>query len=122
MRDTYTRSEARELVGKLKDSRDVLRLSNIGASPYLWYNPYTNNDGVLVRNWDCLSYYFERRAGESLLSYPHLVRPWKNDDYAVNRFSDPWVVGEIMKHRRGAVEVVPFNDSPFSGEVITDWD
>jgi len=122
MRTNIDLSRADEIVEQLQESRDALRLNRIGAVPYLWYNPYTNNDGILVRNWDCLSYYFERRAGESLLSYPHLVRPWKNDDYAVNRFSDPWVVGEIMKHRRGAVEVVPFNDSPLSGEVITDWD
>ena len=122
MSDTYTRDEARAIVADLKESGDVLRFGNIGASPFFWYNPYTNNDGVLVRNWDCLSYYFERRAGKSLLSYPHLVRPWKNDDYAVNRFSDPWVVSRIMKHRRHAIEVIPFDESPFSGGVITDWD
>lgn len=121
MSDTYSLEEAQAIVSELKESGDVLRLSNIGACPYLWYNPYTNNDGVKIRNWDCLSYYFERRAGQSLLSYPHLVRPWKNDDYAVNRFSDPWVVAEIMKHRKHAIEVVDFEESPFSGGVINDW-
>jgi len=122
MRDTYSLSDAEAIVSDLKASDKVLRLSKIGAVPYLRHNPYTNNDGVKVYQWDCISYHFEAFPGKSLLSYPHVIMPQNEDTWEINLITDEWVKAALMRHRENDIEILEFDKSPFAGNVIDDWD
>ena len=122
MTDTYSRQDAKELLRQARDDDLVVRLSRIGATPYFRFNPYTNNDGVLIRRWDCISCHFERFAGQSLLNYPHIILPQNEDGWEVNSITDEWLAGQIMKHRKGDVKIMPVKESPFGGGIIPEWE
>jgi len=113
---------AQEIVANVKASDTVLRLSRVGGTPYLHFNPYTNNDGVKVHQWDCISYHFEAHPGKALLSYPHIVMPWNEESWEVNLITDEWVIGQLMHHREGDIELIDFEESPFDSQIINDWD
>jgi len=122
MGDRYSKCEAESIVQEVKENDKAIRLSRVGATPYFRFNPYTNNDGVRIHRWDCISYHFERFAGESLLNYPHVVLPQNSDSWEVNSITDEWLVGQLMKHREGGIEIMPVDESPFAGGVISEWE
>ena len=121
MTDTLTVDDAREVVAEAKREGKAIELRNVGANVWLYHNPYTNHRDAPVDNWDCISYTFQRRPGRSILSYPNVIKPWRDDAYAVNTFTTEWVVAEIAGRLRSP-ELYDIEESPFAGDVINDWD
>lgn len=110
--------EAREIALEAKRTGDVISLSRIGANPYLRYTPYENNRGTRVNMWSCISYYFDKMPERTLLSSPHIVRPWEHDDWEINQIHTPWVIHQLAHTYRAKIEVVPVEDSPFGGTLL----
>lgn len=119
--ETVGYDKAREIVEQVKESRDVIALTRVGAKPYLRYTPYENNEGVTIGMWSCISYSFERAPERTLLPFPHIVRPWELDDWEINQIHTPWVVNQVANTWGSRVEVLPAEESPFVGELLR-WD
>jgi len=117
--DTFDREEARKLAAKCREEGHVIQMNRVGACPMFRHTPYTNNRGVKIDRWSCVSYYPEPMPGRVLLNSPHIVRPWNKDDWEINQITTPWIVGQLMKTWRGRVEVLPVEDSPF--QAILNW-
>jgi hypothetical protein len=114
-------AEAREIVSRVEETREVIGLKRIGAMPYLRYTPYENNRGATVGLWSCISVSFDAMPGKTLLSSAHIVRPWELDDWEVNQIHSPWVVNQLTKTRRGRISIEPAEETPFAGEILR-WD
>lgn len=117
--ETLSYDEARKIAEKCRETGDVISLTRVGANPMLRHTPYENHRGVVIDRWSCISYYFERMPERTLLSEPHIVRPWELDDWEINQITTPWVVGQLMKTWRGRVDILSVEESPFQG--ILEW-
>lgn len=118
--ETPTYEQARELAEYLESSGDVVSFKRVGANPHLRFTPYQNNRGTTVNMWSCISYYFEKMPQKTLLSAPHIVRPWDHDDWEINMISTPWVVSQLAKTRWAKIDISEVSDSPFGG-TICEW-
>lgn len=112
-------AQAREIVDDAKEHEHVIQLDRIGAAPFLKYTPYTNNSGVTVNLWSCISYTFTQKPDNTLLSHPTIVDPSEHDDWEINMITTEWVVNQV-KHSR-IVKVGPKKDSPFQGDIVGGW-
>lgn len=119
--DTPTIEQARDVVEDVKEHGTVLSLSRIGAHPMLRHTPYRNHRGTVVDMWSCISYYFEPMPHRTLLNYPHIVMPWKLDDWEVNLITTPWVVQQVAHTAWGRLEILKPEETPF-GDGILQWD
>jgi hypothetical protein len=119
--ETVGYEAARDMVDRVKASREVISLTRVGASPYLRYTPYENNRGVTVGLWSCVSVQFEAMPERTLLSSSRIVRPWELDDWEINQIHTPWVVNQVANTWRGRVDVLPAEETPFAGEILR-WD
>lgn len=113
--------QAREIVADAKEHGTVISLQRVGANSMLRYTPYRNHRGTLVGMWSCISYHFEAMPERTLLSYPHIVRPWEHDDWEVNLITTPWVVQRVAHTAWGKLELLPVEESPFDGRIL-EWD
>lgn len=119
--ETVGYEAARDMVNRVKASREVISLTRVGASPYLRFTPYENNRGVTVGLWSCVSVQFEAMPERTLLSSSRIVRPWELDDWEINQIHTPWVVNQVANAWRGRVDVLPADETPFAGEILR-WD
>lgn len=119
--DSPTIEQARAIAAAVKHDGSVLSLARIGANPMLRSTPYRNKRGVLIDMWSCISYYFEAMPDATILNSPHIVRPWKLEDWEINLISTPWVVNQISKTAWGRMDIMPVEDSPFGG-TICEWE
>lgn len=119
--DTPTIEDSRRIVEDVKENGTVISLTRVGANPMLRYTPYRNNRGTKVGMWSCISYYFDAMPERTLLNSPHIVRPWKLDDWEVNLITTPWVVNQVSKTRWGELDILPVDESPFGGRIL-EWE
>jgi hypothetical protein len=108
--DSY--DDAKSVVERAKEGDLVIGLNRIGAAPTLSYEPYTNNRGVKINHWMCVSYQFETRPERTLLNIPTIVKPWEHDSWEVNLLSGPWVISQVKQSR--AVELKPKSETIFA--------
>jgi hypothetical protein len=118
---TLSYEEAREIAARVKETRDVIRLQRIGASPFLRFTPYENHRGTTVNMWSCVTVSFEAMPERTLIGMPKIVRPWTNDDWEINQIHTPWVVARLMEMPPSKVTVLPADETPFAGEMLR-WD
>jgi len=110
---------AETLVTDAKENDKAIRLDRIGATPWLKFTPYTNNRGVTINMWSCISYKLSRRPGKTLLGLPAVVKPWDHDDWEINHISTPWVIRQVKQSR--IVKVCDVSESPFRGGILGGW-
>jgi len=112
-------AEAEQLVAEAQANEQVITLDRVGAAPYLKYTPYTNNSGVTVNMWSCISYTFTAKPDKTLLGWPKIVDPADHDSWEINMITTEWVIHQLVKSR--LVTVVEKDDSPFAGDIIGGW-
>jgi hypothetical protein len=111
--------QARQIVEQAKENESVIALDRIGASPFLKYTPYTNNSGVTVHMWSCISYTFTRKPDKTLLSTPKIIDPSDHDSWEINMITTEWVINHVTKSR--IVKVKEKENSPFAGDIVGGW-
>jgi hypothetical protein len=114
-----TYQQAREIVHEAKEQALAIRLDRIGATPWLFYTPYTNNRGVAVHMWSCISYTFRKMPEKTLLTHPTVIKPEDYDDWEIRMLTDEWLVNQV--HRSRIVKTKPLEDSPFDGGIVGGW-
>lgn len=109
-------TDADQVVEQVKASHGDLVIdfeSRIGARPFMRYTPYTNNRGVRVNMWSCMSVLGVPMPGKTLLFRTTTVHPDDYDDgyEDIRMFTSEWVWRQVY-HSRG-VAIVPVEESPF---------
>jgi hypothetical protein len=112
-------AQARKIVTDAKANDKAIRLDRIGATPWVKYTPYENNEGVTINMWSCISHQLHARPERTLLGFPTVIKPWEEDTWEVNHLSTPWVVKQVIHSR--IVKVVPKAESPFTGDIVGAW-
>jgi len=112
-------SQAREIVQTAKDDDLAIRLDRIGAAPWLAYTPYTNNSGVTVHMWSCISYTARKMPDRTLLMHPRIIQPEDHESWEIRMLTDEWVIHQCQHSR--IVKTKPLDESPFSGNVVGGW-
>lgn len=109
---------ADELVDRARDSGgdEVLSLRRVGATPYLRLTPYTNNRGVTVNMWSCISVTGKPMPENTLLFHSRIIDPTEHDGYPLRMFTTPWVRRQA-RHTR-AVRLYAAEDTPFAGDML----
>jgi len=113
-------TQAQQIVENAIADDLAIRLDRVGATPWLYYTPYTNNEGVVINMWSCISYQLHAMPEKTLLGLPTVVKPWELDDWEVNQIHTPWVIKQVQHSR--IVKTKPVADSPFANEYIGGWD
>lgn len=111
--------QARSIVQEAKDDDLAIRLDRMGATPWLAYTPYTNNKGVTVHMWSCISYTFRQMPERTLLVHPTIIQPEEYDDWEIRMITDEWAIHQCQHSR--IVETQPVDESPFGGRVVGGW-
>lgn len=112
-------NQAQQIVENAIADDLAIRLDRIGATPWLYYTPYTNNEGVEINMWSCISYKLHAMPEKTLLGIPTVVKPWKLDDWEINQIHTPWVVRQVKYSR--LVKTKPVAESPFADKLVGGW-
>jgi len=117
--ETYTdvdHTQARELVAKVKENDLAILLQRIGAAPWLYHTPYTNNRDVQISMWSCISYQFRAMPEKTLLGHPTIIKPEEYDDWEIRMITDEWVIHQVALNR--GVNLISKDESPFANDIV----